>query len=231
MFCDKGNENVDACDVSPAYSTNAITVGSYDRKRRKSSFSNWGSCVDIWAPGTSILSAVASGRDNKYEYKQGTSMASPYIAGMVANLLYINDALRFDDIKAILLSSDKKVSDGPCDSEYECYRAQYTCESALVYDLPYKLTTLDIVLIVLGCLAGVCIIVMIVMCVVKKRKEREQDERQEQDWQYDQRAYQKEKKKGQKKKGVKVHDNSHEAEMQHINPYDDDTRQQNVLQV
>ena len=43
-----GNENQDACDVSPAYSSKAITVGAFDIERRKVWFSNWGNCVDIW---------------------------------------------------------------------------------------------------------------------------------------------------------------------------------------
>ena len=228
----EGNENVDACTVSPAYSTNAITVGSYDKRRDKSSFSNWGDCVDIWAPGTSIYSAVASDKDSKYEYKQGTSMASPYIAGMVANLLYINPTLTFDDIKHILLDTTKSVSGDKC-NDYSCPRAQYTCQSALVYDLPYKLSTLDIVLIVLGSIAGVCIITIIIMYCVKKKKQRDQNNQNENDWQYNQREYEKEmnKKKGKSKKGdkVKVHDNSHEAEMQHINPNTDDQPQQLVV--
>ena len=43
-----GNEDQDACDVSPAYSSRAITVGAFDIERKKIWFSNWGDCVDIW---------------------------------------------------------------------------------------------------------------------------------------------------------------------------------------
>ena len=52
-----GNENSDACKFSPAHVPSAITVGSTDSRNYRSSFSNYGSCTDIWAPGSSILSA------------------------------------------------------------------------------------------------------------------------------------------------------------------------------
>lgn len=52
-----GNENADACDASPAQAPNAITVGSSTVNDQRSSFSNWGTCVDIFAPGSSIKAA------------------------------------------------------------------------------------------------------------------------------------------------------------------------------
>lgn len=52
-----GNSNADACNYSPARAPSAITVGSTDRNDAKSSFSNWGPCVDIHAPGSLITSA------------------------------------------------------------------------------------------------------------------------------------------------------------------------------
>merc|ERR1719203_2661442 len=51
-----GNTGSDACNSSPSHVPSAITVGSTDSQDRKSSFSNWGRCVNIWAPGSSILS-------------------------------------------------------------------------------------------------------------------------------------------------------------------------------
>lgn len=71
-----GNDNVNACGVSPASEPLAITVGSTDNTDHKSSFSNWGTCVDVHAPGSSIPSA---GKDSstQYVYMSGTSMASP----------------------------------------------------------------------------------------------------------------------------------------------------------
>ena len=80
-----GNENSDACGRSPASAAAAITVASSDFRDRKSSFSNWGTCVDIWAPGSSILAATTTS-DDAAVVKSGTSMATPHVAGAVALL-------------------------------------------------------------------------------------------------------------------------------------------------
>merc|ERR1712085_213227 len=55
-----GNTNRDACTFSPAFVPSAVTVGSTDRIDRRSSFSNYGSCTEIWAPGSAITSANLS---------------------------------------------------------------------------------------------------------------------------------------------------------------------------
>jgi subtilisin family serine protease len=78
-----GNSNVDACGVSPARTPNAITVGSTTSTDQRSSFSNFGSCVDIFAPGSSITSAWHTG-NSVTNTISGTSMASPHVAGVVA---------------------------------------------------------------------------------------------------------------------------------------------------
>merc|ERR1719270_2636973 len=52
-----GNSNTDACGFSPAFVPSAITVGSTTSLDRRSSFSNYGSCTDIWAPGSDVESA------------------------------------------------------------------------------------------------------------------------------------------------------------------------------
>ena len=71
-----GNENTDACTVSPASEPKAITVGSTTSSDARSGFSNYGSCVDVWAPGLSITSACYTS-DTVTCIKSGTSMASP----------------------------------------------------------------------------------------------------------------------------------------------------------
>ena len=72
-----GNDNTNACTVSPASNSKAITVG-HDIFRCKVwvGFSNCGSCVDVWAPGSSITS-VCYTSDTVTCIKSGTSMASP----------------------------------------------------------------------------------------------------------------------------------------------------------
>jgi subtilisin family serine protease len=76
-----GNDDVDSCLNSPASSPNAITVASSDIKDTRSSFSNWGSCIDIFAPGSDIISW------DQYRIplkKSGTSMAAPHVSGVMA---------------------------------------------------------------------------------------------------------------------------------------------------
>ncbi|GAB4192552.1 MAG: hypothetical protein Tsb002_22330 [Wenzhouxiangellaceae bacterium] len=76
-----GNDNSNACNFSPARATNAITVASSTSSDSRSSFSNWGSCVDIFGPGSSITSTWLNGGSNTIS---GTSMASPHVAGVAA---------------------------------------------------------------------------------------------------------------------------------------------------
>jgi subtilisin family serine protease len=78
-----GNNGSDACRISPASARSAITVGSTTMEDKKSSFSNIGRCVDIFAPGSSIRSASSSSNDASVVFS-GTSMASPIVAGVAA---------------------------------------------------------------------------------------------------------------------------------------------------
>jgi subtilisin family serine protease len=78
-----GNSSTDACTQSPARAANAITVGSTTTSDARSSFSNFGTCLDIFAPGSGILSAWFSS-DTATATLSGTSMASPHAAGVAA---------------------------------------------------------------------------------------------------------------------------------------------------
>lgn len=82
-----GNEATDACNTSPASAVSAITVGATTNLDQIASYSNTGSCVDIYAPGSSILSASIDGGSTTLS---GTSMASPHVAGVAALYLQAN---------------------------------------------------------------------------------------------------------------------------------------------
>jgi subtilisin family serine protease len=78
-----GNENTNACNGSPARVGSALTVGSTTSSDARSSFSNYGSCVDLFAPGSSITSAWWTS-NTATNTISGTSMASPHVAGAAA---------------------------------------------------------------------------------------------------------------------------------------------------
>lgn len=84
-----GNDNTDACSGSPNRVAEAVTVGSTTSSDSRSSFSNKGSCVDIFAPGSAITSAWYQS-DNDTNTISGTSMAAPHVAGAAALILSQN---------------------------------------------------------------------------------------------------------------------------------------------
>ncbi|MFJ8213971.1 S8 family serine peptidase [Streptomyces sp. NPDC096033] len=76
-----GNSAKDACDVSPASAARVTTVGATDRYDQETSFSNYGSCLSLYAPGQDILSAKLGGGSVALN---GTSMAAPHVTGVAA---------------------------------------------------------------------------------------------------------------------------------------------------
>ncbi len=84
-----GNENVDACTKSPARVAEVLTVAASTSSDARASFSNWGSCVDLFAPGDSVKSTYHSS-DTATATMSGTSMAAPHVAGIAA--LYLSAA-------------------------------------------------------------------------------------------------------------------------------------------
>jgi subtilisin family serine protease len=78
-----GNNNGNACTYSPAGAPLAMTVAASDNGDRKATFSNWGPCVDVYAPGVSITSDWI-GSTTATNTISGTSMAAPHVAGVAA---------------------------------------------------------------------------------------------------------------------------------------------------
>lgn len=90
-----GNGNIlgfatDACQTSPARVAEALTVAATDRTDSRTSWSNYGTCVDVYAPGADIVSSWGAGTTNSdWRALSGTSMAAPHAAGVAALLLEI----------------------------------------------------------------------------------------------------------------------------------------------
>ena len=88
-----GNGNVfgsgqNACNVSPARVTEALTVGATDTSDRRTAWSNYGSCVDVYAPGNNIVSSYGETQNTTaWASLSGTSMAAPAVAAAAALLL------------------------------------------------------------------------------------------------------------------------------------------------
>lgn len=76
-----GNDNIDACGYTPARAVDAITVGATTSSDARSGFSNHGTCLDLFAPGSGIRSAWKGSNSATYR-ASGTSMAAPHVAGV-----------------------------------------------------------------------------------------------------------------------------------------------------
>jgi cerevisin len=90
-----GNDNRDACYYSPAAAEKAVTVGASTLGDERAYFSNFGPCVDVFAPGMNILSTWI-GSESAINTISGTSMASPHTAGVLAYLLSIYPSITFN---------------------------------------------------------------------------------------------------------------------------------------
>ena len=99
-----GNSGADACSYSPARAPSALTIGAIDQTNAKAGYSNYGSCVDMWAPGSQITSAGINGAGSSATLS-GTSMATPHVAGLAARLLQARPGMSAAQITSVLTQS------------------------------------------------------------------------------------------------------------------------------
>jgi hypothetical protein len=123
-----GNSDTDACMESPSSAKKAVTVGAHTPEGLKADFSNYGGCVDVYAPGTQIWSASNQGVSG-YRYMSGTSMATPIVAGIVAMLVEQNPLIKVKEVKRILRNHAKtqRVPDPQGDGVAVVSNIQLSC--------------------------------------------------------------------------------------------------------
>jgi subtilisin family serine protease len=99
-----GNDRRDACRNSPARVPNALTVGATTSSDAKASYSNYGACLDMFAPGSSITSAWNTS-NTATNTISGTSMATPHVAGVAALYLQLNPSAAPAAVSAALIAN------------------------------------------------------------------------------------------------------------------------------
>ncbi|HVT00906.1 MAG TPA: S8 family serine peptidase [Patescibacteria group bacterium] len=134
-----GNSNQDVATTAPPSCNNVTVVGSVDPNDQKASDSNWGSKVDIAAPGVSIYSTLPNGG---YGYKSGTSMAAPHVVGAVALLMGINPGLSLSQIKNCLIQNADPISTNkPIGPRLNVFRTINACSGLAPVNEPTKTPT------------------------------------------------------------------------------------------
>lgn len=98
-----GNDGNDACRFSPASEPSVLTVGATDDSDREATFSNYGQCVDLYAPGVAIRSTAMSGTNGRLE--SGTSMAAPHVSAAAALLWSTSPGLSGQAVQETILSN------------------------------------------------------------------------------------------------------------------------------
>ena len=119
-----GNEDVYASNVSPANCNNIVTVGATNQSGDIASFSNYGSAIDLMAPGVDIYSTSCYPQNtctnsDYYEAVNGTSFAAPIVAGVASLALSINPSLTPSQLEALLKASTNSINTSYC-NYYGC---------------------------------------------------------------------------------------------------------------
>jgi hypothetical protein len=111
-----GNSNDNACGYTPARVAEALTIGAMAESNQRAPFSNFGDCVDFFAPGQGIASA-SHGDDFGVTQMDGTSMAAPHVTGVAARYLQLNPTASPETLAAVL------VGHGPAQTVFDLNRS------------------------------------------------------------------------------------------------------------
>lgn len=101
-----GNSNDDACNYGPSNmgtQDGVIAVGALNYTNSAAEFSNFGTCVSVYAPGVSILSS-SNDTSSSYKYTSGTSMSSPFVAGLASYFWSINSSYTIPELKDLIIN-------------------------------------------------------------------------------------------------------------------------------
>lgn len=136
-----GNSNSDASGFTPASCDGVINVAATDRSGNRSSYSNYGSTIDVAAPGgmggsDGVASTMNSGTTtpstDNYSYSAGTSMAAPHVAGVAALMFSVNPNLTPSQVESILKSSARSFPSGSTCSTSNCGAGIIDARAAVV---------------------------------------------------------------------------------------------------
>lgn len=111
-----GNSPQDPCATprdpyySPLLTPDKLIVGATTERDAMSSFSNYGACVHVQAPGSSILAAYVGASNNATRNMSGTSMAAPHVSGVAAQLLAVDSTLSVGEVKQMILAAAERDS-------------------------------------------------------------------------------------------------------------------------
>lgn len=103
-----GNSAADACSASPGSEPSLLTVGASTQVDSEAHFSNWGPCLDLWAPGENIPATSYTGQPGSYLLASGTSQSAPFVSGAAAVYLGLNPQATGAQAQAAVVAQSSK---------------------------------------------------------------------------------------------------------------------------